>query len=279
MSADTKPTVAEAWKKVMEAVQAVKKTGYNKQQDYSFRGIDAVVNAAGPAVREHGVMVLPSLLDTQYRDVEVGQRRTLMREVTVKVRYTIFGPAGDVLTVPGDPEFGVVPGESLDSGDKGTAKAMSVAYRTFLLQALMIPTDEPDPDSTSVERSAAVRQVVLNKGQAKYHLFEVAKELTEGHEGPAKQLAGRVWTLSGAEGREEFDEGSMATLADLLRGLSQPHVREALEAAEGRQAARDSAPRPKPAAGSPAPTAADPNGERVGAGDTGEQQSLVEAGS
>jgi hypothetical protein len=43
------------------------------------------------------------------------------------------------------------PGEAFDSGDKSTAKAMSVAYRTALLQALTLPTDEPDPDETVEE--------------------------------------------------------------------------------------------------------------------------------
>ncbi len=150
----TKPTVYEAWSNVMATVKAVAKTGHNKQQDYNFRGIDGVVNAAGPAMREHGVFVMPGLISASYRDVEVGKNRTLMRETTVKVRYTIIGPAGDRLVVPDDPDFGVVPGESMDSGDKGTAKAMSVAYRIFLLQALTIPTHEPDADATSYERSA-----------------------------------------------------------------------------------------------------------------------------
>ena len=42
----------------------------------------------------------------------------------------------------------------MDVGDKGTPKAMSVAYRIVLLQMLCIPTDEPDPDSQSYERAA-----------------------------------------------------------------------------------------------------------------------------
>lgn len=148
-----KPSVVEAWSAVMAEVQAVGKTGFNKQQSYNFRGIDAVVNAAGPALRKHGVLVMPTVLNATYRDVEVGKNRTAMREVTVEVRYTIFGPAGDVLAVEGLPNLGTVFGEAMDSGDKGTAKATSVAYRIFLLQALCIPTDEPDPDSSSYERA------------------------------------------------------------------------------------------------------------------------------
>jgi len=143
------PSVVQALASVMAEVQSVGKDGKNTQQGYSFRGIDGVVNAVGPALRKHGVVIIPTLLESSYRDIEVGQKRTLMREVTVTVRYTIHGPAGDTLE-------GTVVGESMDSGDKGTAKAFSVAYRTFLLQALTIPTHQPDPDEQSYERSEAV---------------------------------------------------------------------------------------------------------------------------
>lgn len=139
-------SVNEAWAAVMVDVEQVGKTGHNKSQNYSFRGVDAVVNAVGPALRRHGVVVVPVVEDATYREITVGQNRTLMREVTVRVRYRIIGPKGDTIE-------GVVYGESMDSGDKGTAKAFSVAFRTFLLQALCIPTDEPDPDSASYERA------------------------------------------------------------------------------------------------------------------------------
>jgi len=43
--------------------------------------------------------------------------------------------------------------ESMDSGDKATAKAMSVAYRTALLQTLCLPTDDVDPDAETYVRS------------------------------------------------------------------------------------------------------------------------------
>lgn len=142
------PSIQQALAAVMTDVQAVGKDGQNTSQNYAFRGIDGVMNAVGPALRTHGVVIIPTVIDSNYRDVEVGKNRTLMREVTVTVRYTAWGPAGDSIS-------GVVCGESMDSGDKGTAKAFSVAYRTFLLQALTIPTHQPDPDEQSYERSAA----------------------------------------------------------------------------------------------------------------------------
>lgn len=145
-----KPTAVELMLRVMESVQAVRKADRNTEQGYNFRGIDATVNAVGPALREHGVLPVPVLHKAAYRDV-LTSRGKPSRECTVEVAYRFYGPAGDFVEV-------VVPGESMDFGDKGTAKAMSVAYRIALLQALCIPTDEPDADAQSYEREAGPAQ-------------------------------------------------------------------------------------------------------------------------
>lgn len=143
------PSVVDAWLAVMDEVTSVGKDGlYDAGKTrYNFRGIDGVVNAVGPALRKHRVFITPTVLESSYREVEAGSNRTLMRECTVKVRYRVTGPAGDYFN-------GEVYGEALDSSDKGTAKATSVAYRIFLLQALTIPTHEPDPDESRYERQA-----------------------------------------------------------------------------------------------------------------------------
>jgi hypothetical protein len=140
-----KPTIIEALLAVMGDVQAVGKDGRNTEQGYNFRGIDAVVNAVGPAFRTHGVIAVPVKSVSNYRDVLTSKGKP-SRECTVTVTYRFYGPAGDYI----DSE---APGESMDFGDKGTAKAMSVAYRILLLQALCIPTDDVDPDASSYERA------------------------------------------------------------------------------------------------------------------------------
>lgn len=140
-----KPTVVQALSAVMEEVQVVRKNKRNDDQGYMFRGVDAVVNAVGPVLRKHGVVPVPILENTSYRDVTTSRGKP-SREVTVQVRYRFYGPAGDYIDA-------VVPGESMDFGDKGSAKAMSVAYRIVLLQALCIPTDDVEPDSQSYERA------------------------------------------------------------------------------------------------------------------------------
>lgn len=140
-----KPTIFEALSAAMAEVQAVGKGDRNNEQGYNFRGIDAVVNAVGPVFRKHGIVPVPVKTTANYRDV-LTSREKRSRECTVNVTYRFYGPAGDFI----DAE---VPGESMDFGDKGAPKAMSVAYRIALLQTLCIPTHEPEPDSQTYERA------------------------------------------------------------------------------------------------------------------------------
>lgn len=142
------PTIIELLARVMADVNHVGKDGWNKTQSYNFRGIDAVLNRVGPAFRAHGIVPKPILKDVVYENILVGEKRTPMTRCTVKVKYRFKGPGGDHEDV-------TVPGEAFDSGDKGTAKAMSVAYRIALIQLLALPTTEPDPDESSYERAPA----------------------------------------------------------------------------------------------------------------------------
>ena len=136
-------TASEVLIKVMNEVTGVGKNNVNEQQGFKFRGIDAVVNAVGPALRKHGGFIIPDLRSIEY-DTAATRSGGTMNIARVQVAYAIFGSDGS-------PLVGVVAAEAFDSGDKATAKAMSVAYRTFILQALCLPTDEPDPDSFSYE--------------------------------------------------------------------------------------------------------------------------------
>ena len=137
-------TIHQALVRVMGEVQSISKASRNTSQNFNFRGIDAVMNAVGPALREHGVVVLPVGVKSEIEQYQT-KNGTAMKNVTLDVTFRFYGPAGDYIE-------GTTRGEAADSGDKATAKAHSVAFRTLLLQALCIPTDEPDPDQDSHER-------------------------------------------------------------------------------------------------------------------------------
>jgi hypothetical protein len=145
---ETKLPIAQALSEIMKAVGGIAKKDKNTAQGFNFRGIDSVVNAVSPALQKFGVVVIPSVEEYDYQTVEIGRNRTAMGHVRVKVSYTFIGANGDAIKA-------TVVGEAMDSGDKATAKAMSVAFRTALLQSLSLPTDEVDPDAHSYERSSA----------------------------------------------------------------------------------------------------------------------------
>jgi hypothetical protein len=140
--------IYEALNEVMKDVGAVGKEQRNTHQNFNFRGIDAVINAVSPAFRKHGIFCTPTVLSSEYESVQVGQNRTTMGHARVTVQYTFHAFDGTSVTA-------TVSAESMDSGDKATAKAMSVAYRTALLQTLCLPTDDTDPDAETFERSPA----------------------------------------------------------------------------------------------------------------------------
>lgn len=154
------PTIHEALAAVMAEVRAVGKDDFNDHQRFNFRGIDAVVNAVGPVLRKHKVIVVPDVISSAYEVVQTttGKASTACR---VHVAYTFHGPDG------GEIRTSVI-GEAWDHGDKATPKAMSVAFRTALLQALALPTHDPDPDASSYEREpvdplAEERQALLDQ--------------------------------------------------------------------------------------------------------------------
>jgi hypothetical protein len=143
----TVQNVYEAWQGVMQEVTAIAKSDRNTQQGFAFRGIDAVMSAVGPALRNHGVFIIPTGTDIKSETYETN-RGTSMRNVTVTMGFKVFGPAGDSFT-------GVSFGEAADAGDKAVTKAQSVAYRTFLLQSLTVPTGDADPDAYTHERASS----------------------------------------------------------------------------------------------------------------------------
>ncbi|HHX48338.1 MAG TPA: hypothetical protein GX718_13395, partial [Brevibacterium sp.] len=132
---------------VMDDCTHVAKRDRNKHQQFLFRGIDAVVNAVGPILRKHSVTVRPVVQSVVYDNVQTstGKPATACRVV---VDYIFGAKDGSEMTA-------TVAAEAWDNGDKAAPKAMSVAFRTALLQTLALPTDEPDPDAHTYERTPA----------------------------------------------------------------------------------------------------------------------------
>lgn len=140
-------TALAAVRAVMQEVTAVTKDDQfnGGQTRYAYRGVDRVVRAISASMRKHGLVIVPTARALpEYVQVTTtnGKPSNMVR---VLVTYTVYGPDDDSY-------FEVtVPGEAMDSSDKAVSKAMSVAWRTMLLQTFFLPTEEPDPDSERQE--------------------------------------------------------------------------------------------------------------------------------
>ncbi len=185
-------SVHEAFNAVMGDVRAIEKSDRNQQQGFRFRGIDAVMQEVGPALRAHGVHIIPTPVEMRSETYETA-KGTSMRNVTVTMQYAVYGPAGDSF-------IGGAIGEAADSGDKAVTKAQSVAYRTFLLQSLTVPTGDADPDTQTHERVSRAEPVADPASVARAALAKVCKSGGKDLDDIAKRFEkDHGYTLSAAD--------------------------------------------------------------------------------
>lgn len=131
------------------AATGISKDRTNTQQNFKFRGIDQVYNALAPALVNHGLLILPRITERTVTE-RVTQKGGVLFYVVVKAEFDFVSTEdGSIHTV-------VTYGEAMDSGDKATNKAMSIAYKYAAFQAFCIPTEETavDPDSEVHEVAA-----------------------------------------------------------------------------------------------------------------------------
>ncbi|EOI6481227.1 ERF family protein [Yersinia enterocolitica] len=123
-----------------QGIKKEKKQG--SQVTYAFRGIDAVYNALAPALVKHGLLILPRCTERTSCE-RVSKSGGALFYITVRAEFDFVSiEDGSIHTV-------VTYGEAMDSGDKATNKAMSIAYKYAAFQAFCIPTEETaaDPDA------------------------------------------------------------------------------------------------------------------------------------
>lgn len=121
---------------VMADIDAIGKNRQNTEQGrgFNFRGIDDVMNKMKPIFSKHQVFVVPEVLE-QARETKTTRSGSELRYSLLKIRFSFFAPDGshvDAVTI----------GEGMDSGDKASNKAMSIAFKYALFQVFCIPTEE-----------------------------------------------------------------------------------------------------------------------------------------
>lgn len=125
---------------VMGEIGAIGKDSRNEQQKFMFRGIDAVMNAINPALIKYKLFIVPEVLEQTREERQTSKGGTLIYSI-IKVRYTFYAEDGSSISA-------TVIGEGMDSGDKATNKALSIAFKYACFQVFCIPTEEmKDPDA------------------------------------------------------------------------------------------------------------------------------------
>lgn len=119
----------------MQNVEAVGKDRRNQMQGYNFRGIDDLYNMLHEALSKIGVFSVPFVLEDRTEERTTAKGGLLIYRV-LKIKYTFYAEDGSSIE-------SIVLGEAMDSGDKGSNKAMSVAHKYALLQIFAIPTSDP----------------------------------------------------------------------------------------------------------------------------------------
>lgn len=141
----------------MSKIGAIGKDSVNKTQGFKYRGIDAVYNALNPVMSELGLFICPEILDHR-REERISEKnygdqvqQTLLKYSILTIKYTMYAPDGSNVSC-------VVVGEGMDSGDKASNKAMSVALKYACFQLFMIPTEEMvDPDQESYDVTSGAK--------------------------------------------------------------------------------------------------------------------------
>lgn len=113
---------------------------------FKFRGIDDLYNALSPIMARCGLVVMPRFTDRVVIERQSSNQNALF--------YTsITGHFDFIAVVDGSKHTVITVGEAMDSGDKGTNKAMAIAHKYAMLQVFAIPTEgDNDPDGYTQEQ-------------------------------------------------------------------------------------------------------------------------------
>lgn len=129
---------------IMKESGSVAKARKNQSQGYSFRGIDDVMNELHEKFAQNGVFILTDIVN-QKREERATKSGGINIYSINTYRFTFMAEDGSFVQ-------STQIGEAMDSGDKASNKATSVALKYTLLFMFMIPTDDPkDPENESPE--------------------------------------------------------------------------------------------------------------------------------
>lgn len=139
------------------------------QGSYKFRGIDDVYNTLAPYLAEAGLCILPRVIQREQVERTSAKGNALFY-TTVQMEFAF------VSSKDGTSHIVSTFGEAMDSGDKGTNKAMSAAYKYAAMQAFCIPTEGDNDSENQTHTVMPQTQQPGNRSAALSEVVRLAKE-------------------------------------------------------------------------------------------------------
>jgi len=117
---------------IVKECKPIPKNGFNAFQKYYYHMEADVINTIRPLCVKHGIVVTSEVLDHEV--IEAGKTKggTLQFLTTLRIRFTFTHAETDTSTCS------IMVGQGMDSGDKGSNKAITGASKYALMKALMI---------------------------------------------------------------------------------------------------------------------------------------------
>jgi hypothetical protein len=141
------------------AREGISKNRQNQQQGFKFRGIEDVYAALAHKLAAHKLAILP-IVEERIETVRTSSKGGNLYSVALRVRYEFWSASG------GASWSATMWGEAMDSGDKATSKAASMAYKYMAFQVFCIPVagqddadaETPPPSKPAAEQSGAAKK-------------------------------------------------------------------------------------------------------------------------
>lgn len=188
----------------MMEIGAITKDRINQQQGFKFRGIDDVYNELHDVLAKHNIFTIPIVLEDRTEERTTKNGSSLIYRI-LKVRYTFFADDGSNVSC-------TVIGEGMDSGDKASNKAMSIAHKYALFQTFLIPTEEDkDPDAESHEvlpkpvKDETIKESIQDETNYRGEIIRMLEEMWGGDKNSMGQA---LKAVTGFQGKNGWVEGT-----------------------------------------------------------------------
>jgi hypothetical protein len=192
---------------VIADVGTVGKNTRNKEQGYVYRSADAICEELHQALGKHKVFCTCQI---HSRDVteKTARSGSILTCVSLKCTYIFWGEDGSSVSTDSW-------GESMDSGDKATNKAMTAAYKYALIQTFCLmgagDADADSPEPVEADKAAKWVRPASNPKESK----QVPQPVE-----PVAEMTREESAWVGVTQMQVIDATTSAALLDICKEIS-----------------------------------------------------------